>query len=401
MIKGLIYRFQSGGKTPTVSAPITKELAPAPAQQKLSFNKAFAIARSRGLKEFAWNGGSYTTQLASEITEKPAPTFTKVRDSSRIDDEPSQQEIVTKPIPKPEGKKPIPTSPGFPIITDPTRSRIGVTPLPSTPIVNKPVAVDKPINVLQTMATPNNIVDRDGVNPNKPKETIPTKKSAPYVPEPLPQQLPALVDKGVVKPKAKYVPDPLPQQLSAPKEFMPKDVLERVRINQKNKNYETFGGKYYVMSKEDGHIYAFNNKHELLDSTNAGRGKTIGDKINRSDPDTETPGNHAYTRAGSAVLTEEDTPSNRANYGTPFYRMTYHDAWGSSESLGLHGIYKTEKEFRDAIINDPNKLDKLVSWGCINVDPNWLMNSKTKPNTGDSLYVTKEPQRNLPKGLMK
>lgn len=177
--------------------------------------------------------------------------------------------------------------------------------------------------------------------------------------------------------------------------LFPDDVKETLAQKIGNKKFETYNGKYFIVSKENSQIYAFDKNHRLIDSTVAGRGKTPGDFPNISslkDPRKA----HATTRAGNAVISEvDDSDQDIRDYGTPFFRINYADAWKSSEGLGLHGIYKSEYAFRKAMLEDPSKLDKLMSWGCINVDPKWLMQPKVKPVVGDSIFITKEPVRNL------
>jgi hypothetical protein len=56
--------------TPTKATPPTAKTAGA----SVSFSKAFADARAKGLKEFTWNGKKYTTQIKGVGTEKPQAT---------------------------------------------------------------------------------------------------------------------------------------------------------------------------------------------------------------------------------------------------------------------------------------------------------------------------------------
>jgi hypothetical protein len=54
----------------TTATPTTAKTAGA----SVSFSKAFADARAKGLKEFTWNGKKYTTQIKGGGTEKPQAT---------------------------------------------------------------------------------------------------------------------------------------------------------------------------------------------------------------------------------------------------------------------------------------------------------------------------------------
>ena len=75
------------------------------------------------------------------------------------------------------------------------------------------------------------------------------------------------------------------------------------------------------------------------------------------------------------------------HYGTPFAAF---DQDENGQWLGLHGILKSDEETRKAIIENPNLIDKLVSWGCINVPDNFL--KKYPVNIGDRVLITKEPE---------
>lgn len=177
---------------------------------------------------------------------------------------------------------------------------------------------------------------------------------------------------------------------------LPDDVKQVVMSKIDNKKFQTFGGKYYVLSKDSNNIYAFDKNHKLIDSTVAGRGKQPGDFPNRADVNTKTPGSHATTRTGSGVINEITyTDYDKQHFGTPFNRIKFNDVWKDSEGLGLHGIYKDEFEFRKAVMDNPKIIDKLLSWGCINIDPKWLTDKYTKPAVGDSIFITREPLRNL------
>lgn len=65
--------------------------------KKQSFSSAFAETRRQGLKIFEWNGKKYGTQLASEVTKKPAPNKTKPKVQTN---NAPKINIVTSRIPK-------------------------------------------------------------------------------------------------------------------------------------------------------------------------------------------------------------------------------------------------------------------------------------------------------------
>lgn len=212
-------------------------------------------------------------------------------------------------------------------------------------------------------------------------------------------QKPILSTKEVVenKPTVKLPTVNKPMEKQKVDYSLPPDVRDVVNKKSTNPRFETYDGKYYVLSKENSQIYVFNKDHKLIDTTIAGRGKAVGDKPNTATMASKTPGSHAYTRSGSAVISEVETDQeNIQSYGTPFNRIKYNDVWASSEGLGLHGIYKTEYAFRKAILDNPKVIDKLMSWGCINVPKDFLLKQNTKPAVGDSVFITREPVRNLP-----
>ena len=177
---------------------------------------------------------------------------------------------------------------------------------------------------------------------------------------------------------------------------LPDDVKEVVIKKIENKNFETYNGKYFVLSKDSNQLYVFDRNHKLIDSTVAGRGKTPGDFHNTADVNSLEPGPHSTTRMGSGIISRvEYNPTYLNEFDTPFNRIKFNDIWKESEGLGLHGIYKTEYEFRKSIMDNPKIIDKLMSWGCINVPKEFLLKQDTKPAVGDSIFITPEPLRNL------
>lgn len=59
--------------TSPASAPTVTPVPPVKGGD-MTFSKAFADARAKGLKEFTWNGKKYTTQIKGGGTEKPQAT---------------------------------------------------------------------------------------------------------------------------------------------------------------------------------------------------------------------------------------------------------------------------------------------------------------------------------------
>lgn len=72
--------MSQGKSRPTATTPTTAKTTTATpttaktAGASVSFSKAFADARAKGLKEFTWNGKKYTTQIKRGGTEKPQAT---------------------------------------------------------------------------------------------------------------------------------------------------------------------------------------------------------------------------------------------------------------------------------------------------------------------------------------
>ena len=68
--------------------------------KKQSFSSAFAEARRQGLKIFEWNGKKYGTQLASEVTKKPAPNKTKPKVQTNNAPNKTKPKVQTNNAPK-------------------------------------------------------------------------------------------------------------------------------------------------------------------------------------------------------------------------------------------------------------------------------------------------------------
>ena len=68
--------------------------------KKQSFSSAFAEARRQGLKIFEWNGKKYGTQLASEVTKKPAPNKTEPKVQTNNAPNKTEPKVQTNNAPK-------------------------------------------------------------------------------------------------------------------------------------------------------------------------------------------------------------------------------------------------------------------------------------------------------------
>lgn len=361
-----------------------------------TFGEAFRIANKR-LGEgniFTYKGKSYETDLKKEIPKKNIsitrdtynPKLAKSNFSS-LEPIKKSYDLVLKPNVEIKDQRSINTleqipSPEFTGISN----KINLSPITNRTIQESIIPISPIFNKLQSTVSGLSIPTKEWNVPQA-SSIINDLKSRP---------------KEIEKPSTKeIVTNPIPEskkpilQQIIKQSPLPEDVKTVLSSKTKNKNFETFAGKYYVLSKEDGNIYAFDKNHKLIDSTIAGRGATIGDFPNVGSSKSKNVGKHATTRAGSAVISEEEASSEDINnYGTPFYRIKFNDIWKSSEGLGLHGIYKNEYEFRKSIMDNPKILNKLVSWGCINIDADWLKKPSTKPAVGDSLFITPEPKWN-------
>jgi hypothetical protein len=72
---GLSDQFLTLSDRDTTETPMSPGATTAKtAGASVSFSKAFADARAKGLKEFTWNGKKYTTQIKGGGTEKPQAT---------------------------------------------------------------------------------------------------------------------------------------------------------------------------------------------------------------------------------------------------------------------------------------------------------------------------------------
>jgi hypothetical protein len=407
----------------------------------LSFNQMFAQAREAGLDTFEWRGKKYGTMTADEAIQKNQPQWI-YKDRPNYMGSNSGTDIASQVI------SPEPTSSGIAPgearmstneeYVEPEKPRITASRRIVNPTIQNQdiVPQEEPIDPYQGQANAQSFLQPpsgglfESVTPDIKKE-IPVTPKKLFNSNPLlniinsgmsvkPTQVVKEGVKSIVpltintkketvynnpksqtsikKQEEQYIP-PVEQQVS-----LPDDVNKQVNINRNNSKFETWGGKYFVLSKENGILYAFNNKHEVIDSTPVGRGKVKGDFSNKADPDSDIAGPSATTAAGTAVLkSEEDSPYIREHYGSPFWRLYYpntsvnraaNSVYKDSQNTGLHAIYPTERKFREAIIMNPNIIEKLVSFGCINVPVNKIMGDKMRPNAGDSIYITKEPLRN-------
>ena len=170
---------------------------------------------------------------------------------------------------------------------------------------------------------------------------------------------------------------------------MPNDVEIMLSENKKNPKWKDYKGNYFIFSKEDSNFYVLNNKHQIIDSVIAGRGKDKGDYPNtaKAELSKEQQVGKRTTPAGRyAIKSTVATKKDIKDYDTPFYEFEGNEKEGY---LGFHGIYKDELEVRTKILNNKYIKDKLVSWGCINIPKEFL--AKQNISVGDSLFITKEP----------
>jgi hypothetical protein len=168
---------------------------------------------------------------------------------------------------------------------------------------------------------------------------------------------------------------------------------------KKNPAWKNFKGNYTIYSKENSMLHLFDNKHNLLDQTRAGRGVGKGDAPNLANPkdwyDSNKPKKgqeqsikNATTPSGAYAIKEN--PMNYNDYGTKTYKFGKPNQYNAQTAM--HGIYKGDSYNRTKIINDPSIKQAYVSNGCLNIPAPFLNKNDNQINSGDSLFITKEPK---------
>jgi len=192
--------------------------------------------------------------------------------------------------------------------------------------------------------------------------------------------------------------------------FQPLDSDAQAIYEEKKKNpaWKNFKGNYIIYSKENSMLNLFDNKHNLIGQTRAGRGVGEGDTPNLANPndwyDSSKPKKGqekrikaATTPAGAYAIKE--SPMDSENYGTKVYEFGKPNPYNAITAM--HGVYKGDFYNRTKIINDPNIKQAFVSNGCLNIPAKFLNKYDNEINTGDSLFITKEPVRKFaPGGLI-
>ena len=225
-----------------------------------------------------------------------------------------------------------------------------------------------------------------------------------------PQSIPQLTNPSVTKVQpvvqqpnfVQPIKEVKPEVEENTEDNLPSDVQNEINNNKQNPNWANFTNKnhqpghYTVYSKENGNMYLFDREHNLVSSTPAGRGKFIGDDINAANANASSKKGATTPAMRTTIKTINTSPEKYQEYGTPTFTITNPDKY--NQVLAIHGIYGNELQKRAAIINNPEILDKLVSYGCINVPKQWINKEYKQGNmqVGDSVFVTKEPLRNQP-----
>jgi hypothetical protein len=182
--------------------------------------------------------------------------------------------------------------------------------------------------------------------------------------------------------------------------FQPLAADAQAMYEEKRANpaWNNFKGNYSIYSKENSMLSLFDNKHNLISQTRAGRGVGVGDTPNHANPknwyDSNKPKKGqeeaikaATTSAGAYVIQEGPVEKD---YGTKVYRFDKPNE--NNVQKAMHGIYKGDMYNRSKIINDPNIKQAFVSNGCLNIPAKFLNKYDNQINTGDSLFITKEPK---------
>jgi len=163
---------------------------------------------------------------------------------------------------------------------------------------------------------------------------------------------------------------------------VPKDVFEILIEKEKNRKFNNWSKKYFVLSKLTNELFVFNNRHRLLGKTAILRGKEKGDYYGKD---------FFTTPSGEGIIFySEKTPEIYWNFSTPFYRIKFSKPEDVPLMHGIHGVYLPEYEERIEKLKSENKEDNLTTQGCINCNRLWLLNHEPFP--GDSIFITKEPE---------
>ncbi len=276
------------------------------------------------------------------------------------------------------------SNPITPIITKP-KPGVKLPIQAINPSVSDKTGMVKPINQTLKPLAP----DGASVNPIKlnPQSINPASAESVSMAKPTKSPLPARAKPRVMLDKK----SPKPQDVSAltNQVNIPNDVKMIVNEKKSNPKFKTFDGKYYILSKENSTMYVFNNNHRLIDQAVVGRGRVIGDFPNASNPDSDFAGSHATTPAGSGVFGNVE---NDPSYGGNVADIKFNNP-RLGDGLAMHPIYPPEFAKRNAILQDPVQVDKLMSFGCINVPKEILERPTFGVNSGDSIFITKEPAR--------
>jgi hypothetical protein len=175
---------------------------------------------------------------------------------------------------------------------------------------------------------------------------------------------------------------------------LPSDVELLLKNNKLNKNWANYHSFYFVFSKENSTFYVIDNKHNVIDKIKGLRGRDLGDNWNffsfKHPWYSDYNKGKMTTPAGKGIIKVENSKDNISLMGTPFYRILYITNKGLfDDGIGIHGYAVSQIGTRKKIVNDPKYFYKLGSFGCINLEPGFLM--KYAPTNKDSAYITKEP----------
>jgi len=249
----------------------------------------------------------------------------------------------------------------------------------------------------------------EGVNfytPSKQEKSVvtaPTPKSKPVTKSAAPTK-PISYNKPIVNKPIINTPAVKPQPVNKPvntqEKSLPSDVNSLLTQKKQNPNWKTFNGNYSIYSKENSTFYLFDKNHKLVDSIIGGRGADKGDHTNNVEYVNGkwiTPKNSKTTPTGSYAINEQ-TRTPEEGIGKKSYGFSKK---GNTE-LSLHDVYgkgidNSVYNSRNTILNDPKVKEKLMSYGCINLPTGFLDKNDDYINTGDSLFITPEPMKQIKK----
>lgn len=134
---------------------------------------------------------------------------------------------------------------------------------------------------------------------------------------------------------------------------------------------------YMVADKPSATMYVIGKNKEIIASFPILLGQTKGEEPNRADPDSDV-AKQATTPAGKYKLGEMADPANVCRSDSIEYKGRIISVLGT-DNIAVHMVYPGEYVKRMKALNDGDPSNNRMSWGCINVDPDFF-DKFIKPN---------------------